>query len=108
MTTPHPEDRVAHRAYPELQRSAEIFGIHKMCFELGAVFGYCLFYFSKNLPITLMITFFLMLFINYFLKKDPAYFQIRRKAVRIHYASLGYFRAVSSPGNPLRTLTFME
>ncbi|MDJ0841813.1 MAG: hypothetical protein QNK37_35245 [Acidobacteriota bacterium] len=102
------EDAVAHKAYPQLFRTPEIWGIHRFCFELGAVFGYILFYLSKDLKVTLVVTLSLILFINFYLKKDPRFFQIRKHAVKVHYLSFGFFRPVGQKRKPLHTLLFVE
>ena len=100
-------ERFLIRAYPQLNKTPELMGYNKFCFEFGFVLGYIIFYVSKDLPVTILSTFFLITIINFYLKQDPKFFEIRRKAKNIHTCSLGFFKAYEKPKQKLRTVHFL-
>lgn len=94
------------RAYPQLSRIPETFGFHRLCFELGFVTGYILFYLSKDVKGSILATFLVMLVMNHFLKKDPKFFQIRGKAKLVHRSSQGFYRNFTTPKKRIQTVEF--
>lgn len=80
------------KAYPQLNRAPEYFGFHRMCFEVGVMVGFLLFHTTKNPLASAIAAFCMMCLINYFLKKDPKFFQILRKAKKVPAAGIGFFK----------------